>query len=117
MSLRTFVVLFVSLLIFVVLQISIFTFFYVTPDETPSVWIFVFICLLMMLLSFGIGVLAIIYERPIKRAYSIDILSGFLVLISVISLFQEGSKWSQIALLFLFVPSMYAGQWYRRKLR
>lgn len=105
----------VNLLIFTVFHITLFTILELTPDQTPNIWESCIYLIVMIPISLGIGLLTAMYDKQGKTPVSLKITTTILLAISLLSLMQEGSKWSQLLTIFTLLPIMYGGVWcYKR---
>ena len=109
MRLQRVILVLVSLLLFTVTHITLFGLFELTPDQTPKIWESGIYLIGMIPISFTIGLLTAKYDNQTR--ISIKISASTLLTISLISLMQEGSKWSQLTTIIILIPTMFGGVW------
>lgn len=100
-----------SLLLFTVIHIALFAILELTPDQTPKIWESSIYIIGMIPISIFIGLLAAKYDNQKVAPLSLLITASTLLTISLISLMQEGSKWSQLTTIIILIPTMFGGVW------
>ena len=111
MRLQRVILVLVSLLLFTVTHITIFGLFELTPDQTPKIWESGIYTVGMIPISLFIGLIAAKYDNQKVVPHSLMITASTLLTISLISLMQEGSKWSQLTTIIILIPTMFGGVW------
>lgn len=87
----------------------------VAPDQLPSLFDLVLTDLIILLFSLVSGFTTMWLSDRVNY-FSNILLGSILILIASISFFNEGSFWSQLSTVFVFVPCIFLGGFLFKKI-